>query len=356
MASGIKSSRPVRVLIVDDSPTVRFIVRKILSKDPAIEVVGEARGGREAVELVRKLRPDVMTLDLRMPDLDGLEVTEIVMAEEPTPILILTSAIDRDEKYTTFEAISRGALDVMEKPGPNNGSDWSDSERTLIEKVKLLSTIRVVPHVRARIHGSEPVRIKTAVIYDFVAIGASTGGPKLLRTLFESLPSDFSLGIALVQHITRGFEESFAEWLSRITPFEARIARDNDVIQPGRILIAPPGFHLIVKNSERVGLSDAKPLNGQKPSADFLFMSTSEVFGRRAIGIILSGMGRDGARGLKMLKGAGGKTMALREEECAVFGMPKAAFDEGAVDGFSSLSEIIQNLVRAHENKKRSFK
>ncbi|MCD6382520.1 MAG: chemotaxis-specific protein-glutamate methyltransferase CheB [Candidatus Hydrothermae bacterium] len=352
----MKITRPVRVLIVDDSPTVRFIVRKILSRDPSIEVVGEAKGGKEAVELVRKLRPDVMTLDLRMPDLDGLQVTEIVMAEEPTPILILTSAIDRDEKYTTFEAISRGTLDVMEKPGPDNGSDWSDSERTLLEKVKLLSTIRVVPHVRPRIHGNEPIRIKKAVTYEFVAIGASTGGPKLLRTLFESLPPDFSLGIAVVQHITRGFEESFAEWLSRVTPFEAKIARDNDEIQPGKILIAPPGLHLIVKNRERVGLSDAKPLNGQKPSADFLFMSASAVFGERVIGMILSGMGRDGARGLKMLSGAGGKTLALREEECAVFGMPRAAYDEGAVDGFSSLAEIIQNLVKAHENKKRSLK
>ncbi len=357
MVTGVKSSRPIRVLIVDDSPTVRYIVRKILSKDPNIVVVGEAKGGLEAVELVRKLEPDVITLDLRMPDLDGLQVTEIVMAERPTPILILTSAIDKDEKYTTFEAISRGALDVMEKPGSANGDSWGDAEKMLIEKVKLLSQIRVLPHIKPLFRkAKKKTRISVRNTYRIVTIAASTGGPKLLRALLGSLPPDFSLEIAIVQHITRGFEKSFAEWLDSCTPFEVRVAKEGDKLFPGRVLIAPPGFHMIIKEIGIVGLSDASPLNGQKPSADFLFMSASQVYGKETIGIVLSGMGKDGAKGLKMIRGAGGKTFALRKEECAVFGMPKAAFDEGAVNEFHSLQEIIENLVKAHENKKRSVK
>lgn len=337
----------IRVLIVDDSKTVREIVKALLSADNSIEVVGEAANGKEALEEVVEKGPDVIILDLRMPEMDGLEVTEWVMANRPTPILVLTSAIDMDEKFTTFETLSRGALDIVEKPRLSRGDNWEEMGRLLRNKVKLLKGIRVIPHVRPKIRlGRSRVNLNLGK-KEIVGIAASTGGPQLLRRILENLDKDYPLPILIVQHITPGFDKNFAEWLGSLTRLKVKLAESGETLQDGKVLVAPNGYHMLVDRRGRISLLDGYPINNHKPSADPLFESIAASFGNKAAGIILSGMGRDGARGLKSLRDRGGLTMALREEECAVFGMSKAAYEEGAVDKFSSLEEIIETIRNA---------
>ncbi len=342
--------KKIRVLIVEDSPTQRILVKKLLQSDPEIEIVGEAADGETAVKLAEELKPDVILLDLQLPGIDGLEVIKRVMASNPTPILVLSSVVNKTEKYSSMEALRRGAVDVMEKPSIEKGQSWMQIASEIIKHVKEVSKVLVVPHVDFK--GLETIPIKKPKElpdheYEVVAIGASTGGPKLINQILSSLPEDYPIPVLIVQHIAPGFDEGFAEWLDKTVPMKVKLAENGEPVKPATAYVAPVGFHMKVSPNREIVLDDGSPVNNQKPSADILFESVAEVYMNRGIGVILSGMGRDGAVGLKKMKDHGARVFALRAEECVVFGMPSAALEVGAVDRTSSLSEIIEFLVEA---------
>lgn len=340
----------IKVLLVEDSPTQRILEKKLLENDPEIEIIGEAADGEEAVEKALKLNPDVILLDLQLPKLDGLEVIKKIMSRKPIPILVLSSVVNKSEKFTSMEALRRGAVNVMEKPSIEKGQSWMQIASEIIKNVKEVAKVHVVPHIE--IPTIVPSRSKVEAPdheFEAVAIGASTGGPKLVHQILSALPIDYPMPVFIVQHIAPGFDEGFAEWLNKTVKIDVKIATNGEEVKSGTAYVAPVGFHMKVTPNRTIYLDSGPPVNSQKPSADVLFESVAEVYGDKAIGVILSGMGRDGAEGLKKMKEAGAKVFALRAEDCVVFGMPGAAVEVGAVEKTSSIDEIIEFLVKAGE-------
>lgn len=335
----------VRVLIVDDSPLFRDALREILDGDLEVEVVGTSVDGKQAVADTARLGPDVVTMDIHMPVMNGLDAIERIMAEHPTPILVLTS--NASEK-TIFQALGRGALELMMKPTVWPGSRKEQDE--LRRRVKLLATIRVMrlrPKARPEVTAVERPPAPTAA-GRVLAIAGSTGGPQALHRILSSFPAGFPTGVVAVQHISEGFAVGLAEWLDNECAIRVRLARNGDRVAPGLALIAPEGFHLRLsgKNGEVV-LDDSPPLDGHRPSATLLFRTAAHVFGSRAIGVILTGMGRDGAEGLRDIYRYGGTTIAQDQSSSVVFGMPKAAIELGVVNAVLPLDEIPWALMRA---------
>ena len=344
---------PIRVLVVDDSPLVCQVLGRLLETDPAVRVIGYAADGKEAVEKTFQLKPDMITMDIRMPGMDGLEATEKIMAYRPTPILIVTSARDRRGVQVTIDALAAGALEVVEKPTIMPENSWEVLGASLVEKVKLLAGVRVITHLRGRSrHVAEralpagrerPRRV--------VGIGVSTGGPAVLAAILGALPADFQLGLLIVQHISEGFMAGLVEWLSQQMRLPVRLAREGDKVQPGLALMAPEGLHLMVQPGDRAHLRRALPVGGHRPSADVLLRSVADVYGAAAVGVLLTGMGQDGAEGLRAVRSAGGYTMVQDEESCAIFGMPKAAIELGAAQDVLPPAGIVERLVQlAHRS------
>ncbi len=333
--------RPVRVLVADDSELFRTLLSQVIGEDPGFEVVAVAADGNQAAALARQLKPDVITMDLAMPDADGYSGIARIMAETPTPILVLTA--NRAE-VVGFQALSLGALDIVEKPGVQ--ADLAAYGAGIRSRLKLLSGVKVIRHLRGLRglrgrRGAPPGRSGRA---DLVVVGASLGGPRALATLLKGLPAGFPAPIAIVQHIADGFTEGLAGWLQQECTLEVREARDGDLLLPGRVLLAPSGAHLTVIEGG-VRLSDAPPVDTFKPSVTPLFTSTARAYGERGCGVLLTGMGRDGAEGLKVMKDAGATTLVQDEATSAVFGMPKAAIDLGAAGRVLPLDEIPRALV-----------
>lgn len=328
----------VRVLVADDSELFRDVLSRVIAAERGFEVVATAADGNEAARLARDLRPDVITMDLAMPDADGFSGIARIMAETPTPILVLTA---NREEAVGFRALSLGALDILEKPSA--ASNLDDYGALLRSRLRLLAGVRVIRHLRG-LRNRRPAEPRTVPRPDLVAIGASLGGPRALAALLRALPSGFSTPIAVVQHIADGFTEGLANWLGQESRLEVREARDHDALRPGLVLLAPTGRHLVVSKGV-ARLSDAPPLDGFRPSVTPLFRSAAEAYGTRACGVILTGMGRDGAEGLKALKRAGGHTIAQDEATSAVYGMPRAAIETGAVDRVLPLEDIARALV-----------
>jgi len=341
---------PIRVLVVDDSQLVRQILINLLESDPGIKVIGEAKNGQEAVEAATSLKPDIITLDIRMPVMDGFEATEQIMAFSPTPILIITSSIDKDDVYTTLKALSAGALDVLEKPSLTKGFDWNFLREELIRRVKLLSEVKVITHLRGKLkkfsaQSSSSLPAKPNQ-YKAVAIASSTGGPNVLREILRVFPENFSLGVLIVQHITSGFTQGLVHWLAQECRIPIKVGEEGDPVKKGMVLMAPDGFHMEVTPDEKIRLSDSQPVGGHKPSADILFHSVANVYGAKAIGVILTGMGEDGGEGIRAIRMAGGKTIAQDEESCVVFGMPRAAIELGGVDYILPPSLISEEIIQ----------
>ena len=339
---------PIRVLVVDDSPLVCQVLGRLLETDPAVRVIGYAADGKEAVEKTFQLKPDMITMDIQMPGMDGLEATEKIMAYRPTPILIVTSARDRRGVQVTMEALAAGALEVVEKPTIMPDNSWEVLGASLVEKVKVLAGVRVITHLKGRSRRlvgrarpderERPQRV--------VGIGVSTGGPAVLAMILGTLPADSPLGALIVQHITEGFMAGLVEWLSRQVRLPIRLAHEGDPIRPGGVLMAPEGTHLVVERGGRVHLRREPPVGGHRPSADVLLHSLADVYGGAAVGVLLTGMGRDGAEGLRAIRSAGGYTMVQDEESCAVFGMPKAAIELGAAQDILPPAGIAERLVQ----------
>ncbi|MBI2469930.1 MAG: chemotaxis-specific protein-glutamate methyltransferase CheB [Planctomycetes bacterium] len=338
----------IKVLIVDDSGLVREILKKMLETDPSIQVIGMAENGARAVELARKLKPDVITMDINMPVMDGFQATEHIMAYCPTPILILSSVIDKEGIYTTFNALAAGAVDVMEKPSGLESKVWIKMGDVLIQKVKAVSRVKTITHVKGRVgeflKHANAASIRKPDKYEIVGIGASTGGPSVVMQILKNITADNTLGIVVVQHMASGFIRGFVDWLAAACKVRVKLAADGEKIGKGEALIAPDGFHTIVRNKKAIGLVSGEKVHGVKPSVDILFDSIAEVYGESAIGVLLTGMGADGAAGLKHIKDKGGITIAQSEDSCAVFGMPKAAIEKGAASKVLSVEDIIRTL------------
>jgi len=347
----------IRVLIVDDSATLRRLIRAILESDPELEVVGEARDGEEAIALCRRLQPDIVTTDIQMPKLDGYEVICNIMAESPRPIVVLTSSMSDRELGISFKAVEAGALMVIGKPHGLPGKD-PDADR-LIDEVKLMSQVKVVG--RRRELRKEAARAVPGQIPDqprrsarggtdpeplrLIAIGASTGGPLALRVILAGLQPELSPPIVAVQHISPGFVHGMARWLDNTTPFSVKVAGNGAPLQPGAVCLAPDDKHLLVSDSGVGWFSDSPPVDGHRPSATALLKSVAQTYGPAAVGVLLTGMGKDGARGLKTLRDAGARTIAQDEATCVVFGMPGEAIALGAAQEVLPLDRIAARLT-----------
>jgi len=342
----------IRVLVVDDSPTARNLLVEILQADPDIEVAGVAGNGREGVEQALALQPDLVTMDIQMPVMNGFEATKEIMIESPTPIVIVSSSTRVAEVEVSMKALRAGALTLIRKP-PGPGSDgFSSAQHELISKVKALSGLKVVRHRRESI--ASPAVAPTAVSglapadnpYRAIAIACSTGGPPALHAVLAPLPANFPAPVFVVQHIAQGFVQGFAKWLDSVTPMRVKLAEDRELSQAGVIYIAPEDVHLGVSGSGRIILSDAAPLGGFRPAADFLFQSVASAFGKHSISAILTGMGCDGASGMYGLHQAGAMTIAQDEKTSVVYGMPRATIEKGAARQVLPLQEIGAAIIK----------
>ena len=328
-------SERIRVLVVDDSALMRKLIPQILARDPEIEVVGTAMDGAFGLKKIEDLRPDVVTLDLEMPRMDGIETLRQITRKHRVPVIIV-SALTTEGATATFKALALGALDFVAKPRDAASAHMDEIAEDLITKIKVASKTRTrnvpSPAVLERPKPGKPAQRPRRDPTRVVAIGVSTGGPNALQYLLSQLPGDFSASILVVQHMPEGFTEMFARRLNECCAIDVKEAQSGDLLQAGRALICPGDRHMKVRRmplADTVVLSDEPRVNGHRPSVDVLFRSVGAEFGSRAIGVLMTGMGDDGANGMGAIKQAGGLTIAQTEESCVVFGMPKAAIERG---------------------------
>jgi two-component system chemotaxis response regulator CheB len=347
----------IRVLIVEDSPVVRDFLRHILSTDPEIQVIGTAADGQAAVDAVRRRRPDVITMDIFMPRMDGLEATRKIMETQPTPIVIVSSSVRVDEVTTTFRAIEAGALAAVPRP-PGLGHQAHEAmAEDLIQTVKLMCEVKVVKRwPRLKNVLSLPAAVKAQVPeaskdIHVVAIGASTGGPLVLQTILCELPQDFPAPILIVQHMAPGFVPGFAKWLTQSTGFPVHVAVADERLLPGHAYVAPDGAHMRIGVGRRIMLSQDPPKNGLRPSIAHLFQSVAQIFSGDAVGILLTGMGKDGAEELRLLRDKGALTMVQDKDTAVVYGMPGEALKLDAAM-YVLPPERIAGRLRELANKK----
>lgn len=347
----------LRVLVVEDSLTVRRRLVEVLESDPDIEVVGEAGDGRTGVELCFELRPDVITLDMLLPVMTGLAATEQIMAHAPTPILIVSSSTNRGDLFKTYEALAAGAVDVLEKPpGDDHDDAWV---LRFLSAVKLVSRIKVITHPRARLGSVGRAQVPTPPpVWSpsvpgerrarIVAIGASTGGPSALVSVLRGIPKDVDASILIVLHIDEPFGTAFAEWLGTQTPHAVAYPLGGEIVPSSarRVFMAPPGKHLVVRGG-RLEFSHEPERHSCRPSIDVLFESIAREHARDALACLLTGMGRDGAPGLLALRRAGAQTIAQDEDTSVVYGMPREAAMLGAAERILPLGEIGAAIARA---------
>jgi two-component system chemotaxis response regulator CheB len=335
--------RKIRVLIVDDSAFVRKAVARMLGEASDIEVVATASDGEEGLAKAHELRPDVVTLDIKMPKLGGLETLERLMAERPVPVLLL-STLTQEGAEVTLRALELGAMDFVDKSAVEPMSMLSLTTE-LVEKVRALGRARIKGRRRGKARRVAPAKEAAAEV---VVIAASTGGPSSLQSVVSALPAGFRATILVVQHIPRGFTHSLAERLDARSAIPVREATDGDLVEPGRVIIAPAGIHTrLRRRGARVRIVlDEEPRDAlHRPSADVLMASAASVFGPRTVGVVLTGMGSDGTEGLRAIKAAGGHTLAESEETCVIYGMPKAAVAAGVVSRIVPLDRMAEEIL-----------
>jgi len=339
----------IRVLIVDDSPVVSQMLSYIFSSDPAINVMGIATNGEEAITMTARLKPDIVTMDVNMPGMDGFEATRRIMESTPVPIIIVSSSYNPSEITKAFRAIEAGALSIMSKPVGIGHPFYEKESRELINTVKALSNVKVVTRKRRIVPAGEVITKTEKEIarqkISMIAIGASTGGPPVIQTILKGLPKDFPVPITIVQHITQGFTTGFASWLSDTTGFIVRVPENGEKCLPGTIYVAPDNAHMVFDYGGRILLNNDPPDNLLKPSVAHLFISVANVFREKVVGVLLTGMGRDGAEGLKMMRDMGAVTIAQNEESSVVFGMNGEAVRLGAARYVLPPEGITQMLI-----------
>ena len=339
----------VRVLIVDDSAFVRKVVRQMLSRSPFLEVVGAAHDGEEALELVEQLRPDVVTLDLNMPRLSGIEFLRRQMARRPVPMVVLSIASENGE--LALQALEAGAVDIIRKPTALASERVLEVGEDLIAKVKAAASARA--RAPAAVSAAPPplAVMPRARRADIVVIGVSTGGPQALKQLIPQFPSDFPVPVAMVLHMPVGYTELFARSLGEASRLAVAEARDGDLLRPGLVLLAPAGYHLTLTRRQdgavitRLGL---RPLDTiHRPAVDVLFRSAAEVYGDRVLAAVLTGMGADGTQGAGWVKAQGGRVLTEAEETCVVYGMPRSVVEAGLSDAVVALPDMARAIIEA---------
>lgn len=361
----------IKVFIAEDSLTVTMILQKIFASDEDIQVIGTARNGKEAVDKVRMLRPDIVTMDIRMPVMDGFEATKQIMTLCPTPILVISASVGKEDMNIAFNAIRAGALDIVEKPKGNLAMDYENIGRDLIKKIKILAGVKVFHHVSSAVRPRKTAPEETAAVQvpvkqihasrreekhkklslsrpvEVVAIASSTGGPSALMKILRHLPADLSCPVVIVQHICEGFGQGFVDWLNKECAIHIKTAERGEMLMPGTVYVAPDGYHLLIDPGKIVRLSKSMPINGLRPCATLMMESVARHMGAATIGVILTGMGRDGADGMKAIKEAGGATIAQNQETCVVYGMPREAVELGVVDKILPIERIAEEVLTA---------
>lgn len=328
----------IKVLVVDDSAVARAVLVHLINAAPGMTVVGTANDGIEAVEAAKRLRPDIITMDIIMPRMGGPEAIDQIMHLTPTPIVVVTGNTITEEVRATFESLESGALAIVPRPVLAANGAGDDSAEHLLRTLRLMSEIKVVRRLKRRAPreaaGGRTYSEGDARAFRIVAIGASTGGPSALKSVLGDLRKDFPVPIIVVQHIAAGFVAGFAEWLGDNVAMRVRVAQRAEALQPATVYVAPEGMHIGVNAEERVLLSAPAVVRPGAvcPSADFLFESLVGVYGPQAIGVLLTGMGRDGAEGLLKMKKAGAVTIAQDKESSVIHGMPGEAIALGAAD------------------------
>lgn len=316
-----------RVLIVDDSAFIRRVLQDWVSQEPDMEVVGVAVNGQEAIQKVRDLRPDVLTLDIEMPVMDGLTALESIMREQPLPV-VMVSHLTQDGAAATVKALELGALDFVPKPSGSTSLKFLGSKNEFLSKLRLARQARWTAPRAPAPRPVAPIRTTDKV----VLIASSTGGPRALASLWASLPQGLPAPILVVQHMPPEFTDSFAKRLNQIGTVPCREAASGDRVTPGMALVAPGGKHMTVRSDGALEFSDDPPVHGVKPAADPLFLAAAKLYGARCVGVVLTGMGRDGAIGAVAIRKAGGYVLGEAESSCVIYGMPRAAKEAGGVD------------------------
>ncbi len=347
----------IKVLIVDDSKVIQEFLAHLLSSDPDLRVVGIANSGYEAIELAMLKKPDVITMDIHMPGMDGYEATRAIMETYPTPIVIVTGSSNKKEITYTFKLLDAGALAVVTRPPGFEHPQFAASRKELIQTVKLMSEVKVVRlFPRSRKEEIKPVLLVQTFENDLkriqlIAIGASTGGPMALQIILSGLPADLPVPVLIVQHIAKGFVNGFCEWLSATSGIKLKIAENREQILAGFGYIAPDGFQMGITKGGKIVLSDQPPENGLIPSVSYLFRSVAHTMGPKAMGVLLTGMGKDGADELKTMKDKGAFTVVQNKESCVVFGMPGEALRIGAADQALSPEKIAEIMAKSGSKK-----
>lgn len=346
--------RVLKVLVVDDSAYVRKVVKQMLSRSPFLEVVGTARDGREALELVEQLDPDVVTCDLIMPELDGVGFVREQMARRPVPIIIMSIASETGEAALT--ALDAGAVDFVQKPTALATEKIFEVSDELIEKVKAaanipMARVRLTPPGPAPASPQPPASVTRGELVDVVVIGISTGGPQALKQLIPRLPADFPVPLAMVMHMPVGYTEMYARKLDEHSPLDVREAREGDEVRAGLALLAPAGRHLTFRRQAGgavVAHLDSRPFEmPHRPSVDVLFQSAAEVYGQRVLGVVMTGMGSDGRQGAAWIKAQGGLVYTESEESCVVYGMPSSVVEAGLSDRSVPLGDMARAIREA---------
>jgi len=341
----------IKVLVVEDSRVSQELLVHILNSDSGIKVIGTANNGMEAIEFLEHNKPDLITMDIVMPKMNGYEATKNIMSTHPLPIVMITSSWGHKEVEKIFRATEMGALAVLGKPMGKGFPDYEVRSKEIVQTVKLMSEIKVMKrpyHPRKTRVTSvlrSKVKHKPQLGIELIAIGASTGGPPALKTILSHLPKDFAIPVLIVQHITSGFTSGMVDWLGQTTGFPIHIAVNEEHILPGHVYIAPDNLQMGVNNSGRIALSLDNPENGTRPAVSYLFRSVAKNFGKHAVGVLLTGMGKDGSKELKLMKEKGAITIAQDKESSVVHGMPGEAIKLGAATHILPPDYIAKMLI-----------
>jgi two-component system chemotaxis response regulator CheB len=346
------SRTPIKVLVVDDSAVARMSLVHLLESDPQIQVIGTVSTGQSALDFIEEQMPDAVLMDINMPGMDGFEATRRIMETHPVPIIICTGGMNPRDVATSFRVLEAGAVACLEKPRSREHADFAELSANLLQTIKLMSEVKVVrrwPRSRqkpaATSATAEPFELKSVLSVKVIGIGASTGGPAVLQTILAGLPKDFPVPILIVQHIAYGFLAGLAEWLNQTTGLQIQIAAYGTSPLPGHVYLAPDGFHLGLSPNGRLLLTKEEPENGLRPAVSYLFRSLAESYGPDAVGVLLTGMGKDGAAELKMMKDRGAVTIAQDRESSVVHGMPGIAISLGGATQILSAEKIANALV-----------
>ncbi len=350
----------IKVLIVEDSRTAQEFLAHVLKSDPAIQVVGLVNDGIDALQAVKETQPDVVTMDIHMPKMGGFEATRQIMENAPVPIVIVSASTGARDTASTFQAIEAGALAVVLRPPGIGHPDHKYAARELVRTVKMMSEIKVVRRFTRLAKKDDllktqlPPNVPPAREFQLVAMGTSTGGPPVLHKILSHLPADLPVPVLIVQHIAPGFTAGFVDWLSGASGFPVHIAVHRQKPLPGHGYVAPENYHLGISAGPRIELSDQVPENNLRPSVDFLFRTVAQVLGANAVGVLLTGMGKDGARELLEMKKKGALTIVQDEASSVVFGMPGEAVKLGAATYIlppEAIAVILTNLVKQTHNE-----